>query len=188
MSEPMMHTVAWATARGGARGEEDDDDQRTNLGVRECLRASHPEEVGQERRAFIREHTGDDLRTMIESGMANDVANRASHPRFVVPCAERQSSHAREHDGPGAHRARFQGRHERTVVEPPPAERSGSVPQRKQLGVRRRILVAHGPVAGARNNGAVANNDGANRHVAGRGCFCRGGERLAHPDLFRQAA
>ena len=73
-----------------------------------------------------------------------------------------------EGDRARAHGAGLERDIEVAVVEPFGAERGRSRPDRDHLGMSRRIAVGQGAIAGAGDDGAVAHDDAADRHLAPR--------------------
>jgi len=76
------------------------------------------EKPGQQGAAGLRHHAPDHLGSMIEPGMAEEVAHRPGHARLGVVRAENHSPDLRQHDGAAALGARLQGDVERGTGEP----------------------------------------------------------------------
>lgn len=86
-------------------------------------------------------------------------------------------------DGAGTHRAGLQRHVEIAVREPLRAERSRGGAHGQHLGMGGRIAVAQRPVPGARDHGALAHNDAADRHLASGLGGAGFGKRVIHERL-----
>ena len=93
---------------------------------------------------------------------------------------------ARERNRGRAHGAGLERHVEIAVGQPLGAERGGGLPDRQHLGMRGRIAVAQGAVAGARDHGAVAHDHAADRHLVGGLRRRRLGERVIHERLWHK--
>lgn len=143
---------------------------------------------------------------MIQSGMPQQVADRSSHTRLLIPGTKNNALHAAQHDGPGAHRAGLERDIEGTVIESPAFELRGSLANREELGVSGGILIAHGAIGRCRQNCPVPDYDRpdgnfvALRRIAGEvesvsyvllvnsERLCAGAQRLSARDVIcRQA-
>ena len=89
---------------------------------------------------------------------------------------------------PGAHRAGLERDVERAAGQAVVAERAGRVAQRRDLGVRGRVVARDRRVAAAADDRAVADDDRADRDLAARRRRPRERERLAHPGRRRLGA
>ena len=84
-----------------------------------------------------------------------------------------------------AHGAGLERDVEVAVDEPLAAERLGRAPDRHHLGMRGRIAVGQSATAGLRDDIAVAHDDAADRHLAGRRRGMRLVEREIHEGVRR---
>lgn len=110
---------------------------------------------------------------MIQSGMPQQIADRSSHTRLLIPCAEDHPLHARQHDRAGAHCAGFECDIEGAVIESPAIELRGRLANREELSVSGGILIADGAIGRCSQDCTVADYDRADgnfvalRRIAG---------------------
>ena len=108
-------------------------------------------------------------------------AHAADHrAALLVDGAEIEPADAREGDGAGAHRTWLQRDVEVGFAEPLGCELCRSLADHQHLGMGGRIGEFAGAVAGAGDDLAGADDDGADRHFAARGGGLGLGERCAH--------
>src|SRR5215475_5648592 len=80
--------------------------------------ALRPEELREQCPARLLLHATSYFETMIQTGVAYEIAERARHPRLVVVGAEHQAPHLGEHDRAGTLRARLERDVQGCVGEP----------------------------------------------------------------------
>ena len=89
----------------------------------------------------------DDLGTVVEPAVADDVPERPDGTGLVVVRPEDEAVHPRQHQRAGAHRARLEGHDQGAAGEPPLPDGRGGRAQRDHLGVAGRVAVALADVA-----------------------------------------
>lgn len=87
-------------------------------------------------------------------------------PGLRIGGAEDDRAEPRVDHRPGTHRTRLQRHVETTVVEAPRADFGGRIAHRKDLGMCNGVTGQLTLIVTSRDHDAVANDHGANRHVA----------------------
>ena len=121
------------------------------------------EELLQQLAGSRLEHPADDLGLVVQPRVVEDAIERPGRAPLRVRRAEDHAGDAREHQRPGAHRARLEGDVERRAGEPVVAEPPGGAPQGDDLGVGRRVAPADRPVVRAGDHLAVGGRRAAPR-------------------------
>src|SRR6266404_4828625 len=138
------------------------------------------EERLQEDSAVGRQNARGDVHLMIEPRVGEDFEAGTNRAALRVVAAVHEPRNARLNHGPGAHAARLDGNVERGAGKAVIAQYAGRFAQHDHLGVGRRVAVANGAIARARDDFAFVGHDGSDWHFACRGsraCFLDG---LAH--------
>ena len=108
-----------------------------------------------------------DLDAMVEARITNDVKERADRTSLRIEGAKDEPCDASQHERAGAHGARLQGDDQRETRQPPRAKPPGRLPQREDLGVRRRIMPDLAFIACGRQNGpGLVDHNRTDRHIA----------------------
>jgi len=97
-------------------------------------------ELGHERPAFLREHASGDLYPVVQFFTIGNIEHGTARAGLGVLRAVIYVLHAREHEGPRAHRTRLYRSIYGTVEQPLAAEVRGRLRYRYHLGVRGRVL------------------------------------------------
>src|SRR5438309_2689281 len=105
-------------------------------------------------------------RTMIGPGSVEKLRVGSHRARLLVRRTEDDECDPCEHGGAGAHRTRLDGHVKRAVRESPSAEYARRLADREELSVRSGIGISLAAVAGARDDGAVADDRRTDRNVA----------------------
>jgi len=130
--------------------------------------------------AFLRQDSGANLRPVIQPRMAEQVAHRSSHTRFLIPCTEDDALDARKNDCSRAHRARLDGHVESAVVETPAIQLGRSFANGEHFRVRGGILIAESAIACRSDDRTFAHDHGANRHFIAPAGFAGDVERVTN--------
>ena len=138
-------------------------------GVNETRRAAAPRRTRASSAPHsASQHAAHALPAMIQSGMPQEIADRARHARLVDPtrrtrhASMRASTIAPAHIAHGSsvtYSVQSSSRHA--------SERTRRLADREQLGVRGGVLIAHRAIGRARDDLAIAHDHRADRHVAG---------------------
>ena len=104
--------------------------------------------------------------------------------RARIPAAEHQARNARQNDGPHAHGAGLQRDVQRAVAQPPGAQSRGGGLNGDQLRVGGGILRGFAPVAAARDDRAIVDDDRAHRHFVKQRRAARLPQRFQHEKLI----
>ena len=134
-----------------------------------CAERAHRrlEEIPQQRRRFALADAAIDLRPVM-AGRRREEAHAVLHRAALrIGGAVVEPADARKRDRRRAHGAGLERHVEIAVGQPLRAERGGRLPDRQHLGMRGRVAVAQGAVAGARDHRTVAHDHAADRHLAG---------------------
>ena len=107
---------------------------------------------------------------MIQSGVCKNLETGADGPALWVVCAIDEARDAGLDDGSGTHAAGLQRDVESCVCHAVIAEEASSFPDHDDFGMGRGVAGANRAVAGAGENFAVVNDQGANRDFAFGGC------------------
>ncbi len=114
-------------------------------------------------------HTRDDPYPVVQRQMLVGPLGGLYRTSLGLRRAEHQSADARVHHRPDAHEARLDGHIQRGIREPVVPESSGRIPNRHDLGVRRRILRPDGLVVPAAHDLAADDHHRPDRHFPGPG-------------------
>src|SRR3954468_9155958 len=139
---PLGHATAEERTGSASRAPNAPEVSAAPVGqVRDRLRIEPLplEERAEQRRGLLLEDAADDLHPMVEPGVANGVPHGAGGARLGVPGTEDEAGDAGQHEGSGAHRARFEGDDEGAPVEAPRPERVARSPEGEDLGVPGRV-------------------------------------------------
>jgi hypothetical protein len=134
----------------------------------------------QKRGGIRGEDAGDDFDLMVEMWVREDFETGADSAAFGIVGAVNETRNAGLNDGSGAHATRLDGDVQRGAGETIVAEQARGFAKGDHFGVGCGIAIANGAIAGAGEDLAVADEDGADGNFAGR---CRGasfGERFLH--------
>ena len=126
------------------------------------------------------EDTGSDFDLMVEPGIRKDLEASTNRAALGVVGAIDQARDASLNDRAGTHAARLYGDVEGGACEAVIADTAGGFAKSDDFGVGRGVIVADGAVAGACEDLAVMDEDGADWHFAGCGRGAGFGERLLH--------
>ena len=125
------------------------------------------EEILQQCAALCLEDTAAYLDTMVEPWIPYDVKKRADRAGLWIEGAEDQPRDAGQYERAGAHGARLECDDEREAGQPPRSQPPGGLPQRKELGMRRRIMPDLTFVArGRKDITSLVEDDRADRNIA----------------------
>lgn len=100
------------------------------------------------------------------SRLREEARTMFNRPALGIAGGPVETPQAREGNRRGAHRAGLERHIEIASGEPFGVQRPAGGANRKQFGVRGRITVAQGAIAGARHDRALPDDDGADRHFA----------------------
>gem|GEM_PF-4208224 len=106
----------------------------------------------KERRAFRLAHTANHLNRVIQTSVTHHITYRPASPRFWIPRTKHEPRDARQNNRARAHGARFQRDGEGAAIKTPSAQRSSSLSQRKQLGMRGGVIISLTGVEPGANN------------------------------------
>jgi hypothetical protein len=144
--------------------------------------ATGAEKVEQERGTGLRLDARDDLDTVIEPPVTEQVMHTADSSGLFVPCAEHHPRDAGIQDGAGAHYAGLEGDDEGGILKVPVVDCGGGGPDREHLGVRGRVVQLLTLVAPNTQHAAICRvddrRDGNVTGVEGTACLDDG---VAHP-------
>ena len=133
---------------------------------------------GQDRRAAknccssCRQHSSamstpaESIDAMIEAGERKHIGHAARGARPRIPGPEHQPSHARVHDGRGAHQARLEGHIKGRVVEPVAAQGAAALAQGENLRMRGGIVFGNRGIPVTGNNGTLVNEYRSDGYLA----------------------
>ena len=107
-----------------------------------------------------------DLRRVVAGRLREEARAVLDRAALRVVGREIEAADAGERDRARAHRTRLERHVEVAADEAVVAFRARGLAQSHHLGMRRRIAVAAGGVAGGGDDRAVADDDGADRHLA----------------------
>src|SRR5262245_53179932 len=144
------------------------------------------EELREQRPARFLLHTTTYLETMIQTRVAYEIAERASHPCLFVVGAEHQPPQLREHDRTGALRARLERDVERRVGQPVGALGAEGALNHEQLGVGRGVVPLDRLVVRGGDHPTVPHHNGAHGNLIPPGRPTGLQQRRLHPRLIVQ--
>ncbi|GAC1616572.1 MAG: hypothetical protein PVS2B2_10660 [Candidatus Acidiferrum sp.] len=133
------------------------------------LDAAFGKEGEEEGGGFLGEDAGGDFHMVIEAGLGKDFEAGTDGAAFGFIGAIDQPSDARLDHGASAHNAGFEGDVEGGTGKAIVLEETGSFTKNDDFGVSGGIGVANGAIAGAGENFAFVNEDGADRNFTGSG-------------------
>ena len=117
---------------------------------------------------------------MVTCRLAEETRPVLDCPTFFVTCAEVKPPDPCKGNGRGAHRAGFERDIEVAVRKALASKQGASLADDKDLCMGRRIIQFQCPVAVARDELAISDNHGADRHFAAQRCRFGFGERGFH--------
>ena len=106
----------------------------------------------KERPAFSLTHTANYLDGVIQAPVTHHIAYRPAGAGFWIPCTKHEPRDARQNNRSGAHGAWFERDGEGAAIKTPSAQRSSSLSQRKQLGMRGGVIIGLTGIEPAANN------------------------------------
>src|SRR4030095_13682065 len=150
---------------------------------RSCSRrggAKAGKEIRQQLTALVREHAAQNRRMVVQARLTEDVDDRTASSRLWIARAKDEPCDARMQDRTHAHRARLERHIKRATGKTIVAKHARRIAQRRDFGVRRRVVRSDGGVAAAADDRAILDDDRANGHLAARLRRSRENQRLAH--------
>jgi hypothetical protein len=102
---------------------------------------------------------------VVEARVGQHIHHASGGARLRVVSRPHHARYARQHDRPGAHRARLECDVQDGVEEPPAGQVGSGFTQGEDLGVRGRVAAKLPLVAGRRDDLTPVYNDRADRHV-----------------------
>jgi hypothetical protein len=120
---------------------------------------------------------------MVEAPVSEQIDNASAGAGLGVACAIHDSVDAGVHDRPRAHHTGLDGDVERASGEPVVARHAPRIPQRDDLGMRRRIAFRDGPVGAAADDLPGPHDHRAHGHLPFARSAFRQCERRTHERL-----
>lgn len=131
------------------------------------LGADVAEEGAEDGAAFAGEESGVDGGLVVESGVSEEVHERAHASGFGVECAEVDFGDPGKDDGAGAHGAGFEGDVEARVFETPGTAAGGGGGDGDDFGVGGGVLEGFALVVAFADDAVLVHDDAADGHFAG---------------------
>jgi hypothetical protein len=126
------------------------------------------------------EDASGDLHLMVEARVREDFEAGADGTTFGIVGAVDEARDTGLDDGTRAHAARLDGDVQRGIREAVVGKTPCPLAKDEDFGVRRGVAIADGAIAGAGENLAVVDEQGADGNFAGRGRGVRFSERFLH--------
>ena len=191
-SRPVPSTTRPPVLRSKSIGYAEPRQPRTmRRDERAELRSLYPsrfEKFFQHLPTFFGEHSALNFRGVVETWVAQNIADRSRHSRLRIPRTENYATDSGQHHRSSTHRARLEGHVKSAIIEAPAVQLRRRVTYRDQLGVRRSVLITHRAIVRCGDDRVIAHHNRSDRHFVLSRCVMGERNRVLHEALVDLSA